>query len=158
MSPFPLNMILAAGWAAMTGTFTLANLLIGGVIGYAALWVAKPLLGPTTYFDRVWRAWRLVALFLYELVASSLRVVWDVVTPTHLSQPGIIAMPLDAKSDIEILLVANLISLTPGSLSLDLSEDRKTLFVHAMFVDDPDALRRDLKSGMERWVIEAVGD
>ena len=158
MSPFTLNLILAAGWAAMTGTFTLANLLIGGVVGYSALWVARPLLGPTTYFERVWRMWRLVVLFLYELVVSSLRVVWDVITPAHLSRPGILAMPLDAKSDIEILLVANLISLTPGSLSLDLSEDRKTLFVHAMFVDDADALRRDLKTGMERWVTEALGD
>ena len=65
-------------------------------------------------------------------------------------------MPLDAKSDGEIFLVADLISLTPGSLSLDVSPDGKTLYVHAMFVDDPEALRRDLKQGMERRVIEAL--
>ena len=158
MTPFTINLILAAGWAAMTGTFTLGNFLIGGVIGYFALWVAKPLLGTTSYFQRVWRVWRLVVLFLYELVVSSLRVVWDVITPKHLSKPGIIAMPLDAQGDTEILLVANLISLTPGTLSLDVSDDRKTLFVHGMFIDDPDALRVELKSGMERWVSEAVGD
>ena len=78
------------------------------------------------------------------------------VTPTHLSQPGIIAMPLDVEGDGEILLVASLISLTPGTLSLDVSSDRKTLYVHAMFVEDPDALRQELKQGMERSVIEAV--
>ena len=103
-----------------------------------------------------WRVLRLAVLFVYELFVSSLRVVWDVVTPTHLSRPGIVAMPLDAKGDGEILLVANLISLTPGSLSLDVSSDRKTLFVHAMFVDDPDALRRELKRGLERRVMEAL--
>jgi len=156
MNVFVLNMALALGWAALAGSFTLPSLLVGFGIGYAALWVVRPLVGETTYFERVWRVVRLAALFVYELVASSLRVVWDVVTPTHLSRPGIIAMPLDAKSDGEIFLVANLISLTPGSLSLDVSPDRKTLYVHAMFVDDPAALRRQLKQGMERRVIEAL--
>jgi len=65
-------------------------------------------------------------------------------------------MPLDVKSDAGIFLVTNLISLTPGTLSLDVSEDRKTLYVHAMFADDPEEVCRKLKSGMERWVREAV--
>ena len=63
-------------------------------------------------------------------------------------------MPLDVTSDLEILLVTNLISLTPGTLSLDVTPDRKTLIVHAMFADDPDALIAELKDGMERMVRE----
>jgi len=153
---FVLNAVLALGWAALTGDFALSSLLVGFSLGYLALWVARPLFGETTYFERVWRVLRLAALFVYELVVSSVRVVWDVITPSHLSRPGIIAMPLDAEGEGEILLVANLISLTPGTLSLDVSPDRKTLYVHAMFVDDPDRLRRELKQGMERWVIEAM--
>ncbi|MEM6465820.1 MAG: Na+/H+ antiporter subunit E, partial [Pseudomonadota bacterium] len=57
-----------------------------------------------------------------------------------------------------ILLVTNLISLTPGTLSIDVSEDRKTLKIHAMFADDPEAVCATLKSGMERWVIDALED
>ena len=156
MNIFVLNAFLAVSWAALIGSFTATNLLIGYVIGYLALWVARPLFGESSYFERVWRILRLAALFVYELVVSSLRVVWDVITPTHQSRPGIIAMPLDVTRDDEILLVANLISLTPGSLSLDLSADRKILFVHAMFVDDPEQLRRELKTGIERRVMEAL--
>lgn len=156
MNIFILNTFLALSWAALVGSFTLPSLLVGYAIGYSALWVARPLFGKSTYFERVWRVLRLALLFIYELIVSSLRVVWDVITPTHLSRPGIIAMPLDAKSEAEILLVANLISLTPGSLSLDISPDRKTLYVHAMFVDEPETLRRKLKSGMERRVLEAL--
>ena len=156
MNLFVLNAALALGWAALMGSFTLPSLLIGFAIGYVALWVARSLFGETTYFERVWRVLRLVALFFYELLVSSLRVVWDVITPSHLSRPGIIAMPLSARTETEILLVANLISLTPGSLCLDVSADRKTLFVHAMFVDDPEDLRRELKRGLERSVIEAI--
>ena len=140
----------------MTGSFTLPNLLLGYGIGYLALWVARPMFGQSGYFERVWRLVRLAVFFVYELIVSSLRVVWDVVTPSHLSRPGIVALPLDVDGEAEILVVANLISLTPGSLSLDLSSDRKTLYVHAMFVDDPEKLRQELKSGIERRVVEAL--
>ena len=151
-----LNAALALGWAVLMGTFSLAGLLLGFVVGYIAIWVARPLFGETTYFDRVWRVLSLAILFVYELVVSSLRVVWDVVTPTHLSRPGIVALPLDARTDAEILTVASLISLTPGTLSLDVSPDRRTLYVHAMFVEDPEDVRRELKEGMERKVLEAM--
>ena len=156
MNVFVLNLVLALGWAALIGQFTLASLLIGFGIGYLALWVARPLFGETAYFERVWRVLRLAVLFVYELFVSSLRVVWVVVTPSHLSRPGIIAMPLEAKGDGEIVLTASLISLTPGSLSLDVSPNRQILYVHAMFVDDPESVRRQLKQGLERRVIEAL--
>lgn len=156
MNIFALNAFLAVIWAALFGSFTLGNLLLGYGVGYIALWVARPLFGDSVYFGRVWRVISLTVWFIYELIESSLRVVWDVVTPSHLSRPGIIAMPLDAKTDGEILLVTNLISLTPGTLSLDVSPDGKTLYVHAMFVDDPETLRQDLKTGTERRILEAL--
>jgi len=156
MNVIALNMVLAVGWAALIGRFTSQRLLVGFGIGYLALWVTRPLFGESPYFERVWRVLRLCLLFVYELIVSSVKVVWDVVTPTHRSRPGIVAMPLAAKGDGEILLVAGLISLTPGTLSLDVSPDRTTLYLHAMFVDDPDALRRELKQGMERRVLEAL--
>ncbi|CAN0539190.1 unnamed protein product [Laminaria digitata] len=156
MTLLVLNSALAFGWAALMGNFSLGSLFLGFIIGYIAVWVARPLFGETTYFERVWRVLRLALLFIYELIVSSLRVVWDVITPAHLSRPGIIAMPLDAETDAEILTVASLISLTPGTLSLDVSDDRRILYVHAMFVEDPDDVRRELKEGMERKVLEAM--
>ena len=155
MSLFAINLILAVIWASLWATFTLPSLATGFALGYAALWVAQPLFGgKPLYFLRVWRVIRLILFFLYELVVSSIRVAWDVLTPTHLSKPAILEMPLDVESDIEILLVTNLISLTPGTLSLDVSPDRKTLLIHAMFAEDPDALIAELKEGMERKVKE----
>ena len=95
-------------------------------------------------------------MFHYELIVSSLAVAADVLTPKHRARPAILEMPLDVKSDTGILLVTNLISLTPGTLSIDVTEDRKTLIIHAMFADDPTGLIKSLKDGMERWVIDAV--
>ena len=156
MSIFILNTFLALSWASLVGNFTLASLALGYGVGYLALWIASPLLRKSTYFERVPRFIRLGIFFVYELIVSSLRVVWDVLTPTQFSRPGVVAMPLDAHTEGEILMVTTLITLTPGTLSLDLSADKKTLYVHAMFVDDLDALRRELKDGMERRIIEAL--
>jgi multicomponent Na+:H+ antiporter subunit E len=99
---------------------------------------------------------RLLWLFLYELIVSSVQVAWDVVTPRHLARPGIIALPLDARTDVEITVLANLICLTPGSLSLEVSADRRVLYVHTMFIDDAEASRRSLKQVFERRVLEAL--
>jgi multicomponent Na+:H+ antiporter subunit E len=155
MNLFAVNIVLAVVWAALMASFSLPSLLVGYVLGFGALWLAQPLFDQQqSYFRRVWRVLRLTGFFLYELVVSSLKVAWDVVTPRHRSNPAIIEMPLDVQSDFEILLVTNLISLTPGTLSLDVTPDRKTLIVHAMFADDPEGLVRELKDGMERMVKE----
>jgi multicomponent Na+:H+ antiporter subunit E len=72
--------------------------------------------------------------------------------------PGVVAIPLDARTDTEITLLANLITLTPGSVTLDLSEDRSVLYVHAMYIDggDVEAYRRSVKEGLERRVLELL--
>lgn len=72
--------------------------------------------------------------------------------------PGIVAIPLDARTDAEIAVLANLITLTPGSVTLDLSEDRRVLYVHAMYIDggDVEAYRRSVKEGLERRVLELL--
>lgn len=157
MNIFALNIVLAIIWAALTANFSLQGLFIGFVLGSGALFLSRPLFpGCNTYFRRSWLWNKLIFLFLYELVVSSIQVVWDVMTPAQTAKPGIISIPLDIEGEMGILLVTNLISLTPGTLSLDLTEDCKTLYIHAMFADDPDAIRAQIKNGMERWVIEAL--
>ena len=59
---------------------------------------------------------------------------------------------------MEILLVANLISLTPGTLSVDLSDDRRTLYVHVMFLDDPERFRQSITAGLEQRILEVTRD
>lgn len=158
MNAFGFNILLAIAWIAMTGEVSLFNAISGFLVGYGALWLIQPLTGTSSYFRRVFAWIRLVIMFHYELIVSSLQVAVDVLTPRHRARPAIIKMPLDVTSDAGLLLVTNLISLTPGTLSLDVSDDRKTLTVHAMFGDDPEAICRSLKSGMERWVIAAIED
>ncbi len=156
MNLFLLNIFLALGFSAVLGQLDLSGFIAGFVISYLALWLSKPLYGNTRYFERLPKVLVLIAFFLKELLVSNVKVLWDVITPQHISRPGIIAIPLDARTDAEIMLVANLISLTPGTLSLDLSEDRRLLYVHVMFLDDIDEIRRQIKQGLEKRVLEVM--
>ncbi|MBI1735389.1 MAG: Na+/H+ antiporter subunit E [Candidatus Rokubacteria bacterium] len=151
-----LNVLLALTWAAATGELTLGSLVLGFAVSYAILAFAEPVIGASGYFVKAPRMLRLTALFLWELVVASLRVAHDVATPTHYSRPGVIAVPLEATTEVEITVLANLISLTPGTLSLDVSPDRRVLYIHAMFADDPDAVRRQIKDGFERRLLEVL--
>lgn len=156
MSPFAINLALAVVWAALSGGFTLAGLMVGFIVGYFTLWVMQPLFPASRYCQKLLGVIRLALFFIWELLISSFRVAWSVIMPLRQSKPGIISIPLDVSSDTEITVLGNLISLTPGSLSLDVSENRKHLVVHAMFIEDPQAFRRDIKQGMEHRVQEAL--
>ena len=156
MNLFVLNSLFALGFSAVLGAFSVSGVAAGYAVGFFSLWITRPLYGDDPYFERLPRVLRLAGYFLYQLIVSNLRVLWDVVTPTHTSVPGIVGVPLEARTDLEIAMVANLVSLTPGTLSLDVSEDRRTLFVHVMFIDDIEAVRAEIKDGIERRVLEVL--
>lgn len=153
MSHFLINILLALTWAALTGGFTPANLLLGFGLGFLALQVARRPLGQTGYFSTLPRMAAFVFFFLVELIIANLRVAADVLTPRWHMRPRVLAVPLEAATDVEITLLANLVSLTPGSLSLDVSSDRRVLYVHAMYADDPELVRRQIKEGFERRLL-----
>lgn len=149
-----LNLVLALIWMFVTGAFTLGSFLIGFAIGYAVLRVAKPLLGEAGYDARLWYQVLLFGFFVKELFVSSIRVAIEVLTPGYDMKAGIIAVPLHIRSDLGITLFANLISLTPGTLSLDVSEDGKMLYIHNMYIDQSvERSVNDLKDSLE-WRIE----
>ena len=156
MSSLLANLLLALTWGAMTGDFSLSNLAVGFIFGFVALAASQRVFGPSRYASRVLRVASFVVFYLRELILANVRVAIDVVTPRHRAQPGVVAVPLDAESDSEITVLANLITMTPGSLTLDVSDDRKVLYVHVMFVGDPDQFRERLKSTFERRVLDML--
>lgn len=153
------NLLLALVWAAFQGEFSLTNLVIGYALGYLVILVLTRggALEPSPYVGRLHRGVGLAAFFLWELVRANVRLAIDVVTPRYEINPGIIALPLDATDDSEILLLSVLINLTPGSVVLDVSPDRKVLYVHAMHIVTPDAARAEIKQGYERRVLQLLG-
>ena len=156
MTPFSINLLLAFVWSALNGSISVTGLVVGFIVGYVVLFILQPLFGQSRYYKSMYNGVALILFFIYELLVSSLRVAWDVLSPAQNSKPAIIAIPLDTNTKEEVTVLANLVSLTPGSLSLDASENYSYLLVHAMFVDDPDAFIKEVKSGMEQRVLEAM--
>lgn len=155
MNLFLVNVLLALAWSAVTGEFSLLNFAFGFVLAIFALSLIREQVGSVGYFSRARRVVSLLLLFLYELVLSAWRVAVMVLSPNMNLKPGIFAYPLRVDRDFEITMLANLITLTPGTLSVDVSDDRRTLYVHAIDASNPDATRRDIAEGFERKIMEA---
>lgn len=147
------SILMALAWAALQGEVTLANLLVGYVLGYAVLaLLEKGGVLPSAFQTKVARAVGLAGFFAWELLVANARVALDVLKPRTTIRPAVIAIPLDVTTDAEILLLSALINITPGSVTIDLSDDRRTLFVHVMHMTSPEASRLEIKGGFEQRV------
>jgi multicomponent Na+:H+ antiporter subunit E len=156
MSAGLLAILLAVGWVAVTGTFTLPNLLLGIIVAVFVIFLLRHRLERPLPFRRVVATVWLIAFFIRELRLCAIDVARLAVAPRLRArlEPAIIAFPLTVESDAEITLLANLITLTPGTLTLDVSADHRLLYVHALTLGSREALIRSLANGLERRVIE----
>ncbi len=149
-----LNIALTLMWVGLLGRVDAPTIISGFLLSSGVLFlVYRDHPDGNRYFRKPVQICGFLIYYLRELVGSNLTIAFDILTPRHRMKPGIIAIPLEARTDFEITLLANLISMTPGTLSLDVSEDRGTLFVHAMYIDDADALRREIKENLEKRVL-----
>ncbi len=133
---------LKAHWYIL---FFLATILI--------LWLSSYSYSRKSFFQMLYLG-ELTIFFIKEMFIASSQVIFEVITPKSHAVAGLVALPLDVKSNLEITVLSSLISLTPGTLSVDVSEDRSHLFVHAMFIPhgDVEIIKQELKLGFERRV------
>lgn len=149
------NILLALVWILVSGSFTVPNFLLGLVLAMAVLQLIRWHGSGPGHFARSLGILSLALLFLKELALSAWRVAVLVLSPSMDLKPGIFAYPLTVDRDFEIVLLANLVTLTPGTLSVEVSADRRTLYVHAIDCRDVDAAIADIRNGFERKIMEA---
>jgi len=155
---FLINILLALAWIAVSGGLTVINFIFGFMLGAFALWVIRDQTGFQWYFVKLYRVFALMLLFIYELILSSFRMLVVILFKKQEDLvPGFIACDLNVESDFEITLLANLITLTPGTLSVDISDDKSTLYIHTIDVHDIDQLRTDIALGFEQKIKKAFG-
>ncbi|MET3896770.1 multicomponent Na+:H+ antiporter subunit E [Devosia sp. UYZn731] len=150
-----LTIVLALLWAALTGNFSGPNLLLGAAIALASLLLLRGRIGQPSGLRRVIPAILLAVVFLHELLLSAIKVALVVMAPNLRAQlrPAIVAVPLTVKSDLEITLLANLITLTPGTLSIDVSDDKSVLYVHVLILEDRARLISGIAQGFEKRIM-----
>jgi multicomponent Na+:H+ antiporter subunit E len=97
-----------------------------------------------------------IVFYFWDLILGALKIASDVVTPKDLSSPGIMKFPLRASTDFEITLLSNLITFSPGSMVIDLDEDRKHLYIHLMFLSNKDQAIKDFSEKFEQRVLRIL--
>ena len=161
-------LLMTLVWAALDGSFEVGTLLLGVLLSGAVLYVSQPLFAPEEEYPstgsvqpirRTWRVLILAVVFLREVVLSALQVAWQVMQPTLSIRPAVIEYPLHVQTDHEITTLANMISLTPGTLSLDVAPDRSAIYVHAISVSTPDGQEviGSIKGSLEKHIHRAIG-
>lgn len=106
---------------------------------------------------RVWGGFELLLFLAWQILLSSVFVAWEVLEPRLDLRPGIVAVPLDIHSETGLTILSSLVTLTPGTLGIDISSDRKVMYVHALDFKDPEQFRQRMKQNYERRVIEVFG-
>lgn len=153
---FLMNLLLSFIWVALTGSMYYTNFLFGFLLGFGILWIMNRNDSDRRYFYKVPRIVSFVFYFLYQMIKANVQVAYDVMTPRYFMRPGIVRYPMNANTEMEINLLSMMISLTPGTLILDISEDKKTMYIHVMYLDDPEKFVKDTKTGLERRLLEAI--
>jgi len=146
---------LAVLWLLLTNDYGVANILLAIVAGLAALWLVRDVRTPAEVRIRPLKVAQLAALFVLEAAKSSVRVLVLALSPHPKFSPGLITLPLRVERDFEIALLANLITLTPGTQSVDLSADRRELLIHCLDVGNPDLTIAGIRDGFEALILEA---
>lgn len=128
---------------------------MGGVVGAVAIAVAG------VKEETRWRSARLIGVVqlalvvVWQILSSSARVAWLALAAPGRLRPAIVELRLDIEDAFPALLVAKLISLTPGTVVVAWDEERRALYVHMLEAEDPDAAVRDLKRDFEEPVRRA---
>lgn len=151
-----LNIVIAVVWVLLHNTWDIGTFVIGYAIGLTMMYLIYRFLPQPFYLRRAVACIKLFVLFNVELIKSGIAVARQVLSPKLHIRPGIIAVPTELSSDLEITLLANCITLTPGTLVIEVSPENDMLYVHALDIDDEAQLIDSIKNSFEKAIMEVT--
>jgi multicomponent Na+:H+ antiporter subunit E len=149
-----LNVFLAWIWMFLKVSYDSVTFFVGYFFGLVIIFTFRRFFNSRFYLYRVIAVFRLFFIFIRELIMSNIAVLKVILKPKLDMKPGIFALKTELQSDWEITILANLITLTPGTLVIDISPDNQTLYIHAMDIDDVDDAINSIKNTFEKAIME----
>ena len=154
---FLLNILLTLVWVALTGQLNYTNFVFGFVMGFFILWmINRTSTGNKDYFYRVPKILAFTLSFFYNMIKANLEVAVDVMTPNYNMKPGIIKYRMSSQTNFEITMLANMIALTPGTLVIDISKDKKYLYIHGMYLKNRERFEYNIRERIEKKMLEIL--
>jgi multicomponent Na+:H+ antiporter subunit E len=154
MTLFLLNIVLALLWAFLWGSLDIYTLVSGFILGYLLLGVYSRVTQVQGYGGKVLQLIRFLAYFIRILIKANFQIAREVVTPRHHMKPRILRYDVSGMTEAQLTVLANTISLTPGTLVVDVSQDKQNLYVHFMYAEDRDEAIRQLDELRRRLMTE----
>ncbi|MGP7816297.1 Na+/H+ antiporter subunit E [Niallia sp. 01092] len=149
-----LNIFLAFIWMFLKGSAKADAFLIGYILGLLIIFITRRFFTSRFYLYRVFAILNLLGIFLKELIVANFAVLKAILQPASKLTPGIFAMETVLTKDWEITTLSNLITLTPGTLVVDISEDNKILYIHAMDIRDKEETIKSIQNSFEKAILE----
>lgn len=149
-----LNFFIAVVWMLLSSQVSATSFVIGYLIGVILIFMMRRFFPERFYTARLWAAFKLTLIFFRELALSNISVLRLVIRPKLDIHPMIFALPTDLKHNWEITLLSSLITLTPGTIVLNVSDDQRTLYIHAIDVDDVEEAIDSIKNSFEKAIKE----
>ncbi|CAM3202729.1 Na+/H+ antiporter subunit E [Filibacter tadaridae] len=149
-----LNFIIAVVWMFMSSSMTATTFIIGYLIGFLLIFLTRRFFKQRLYTGRLWAALKLTLLFFKELTLSNISVLLLVIRPKLNIQPRIFAMLTELETDWEVTLLSSLITLTPGTIVVHVSDDQRTLYIHAIDAEDAEEAIESIKNTFEKAIRE----
>jgi multicomponent Na+:H+ antiporter subunit E len=155
---FLLNLLLSLVWVALTGHLNYTNFMFGFIMGFFILWLLSRAGKPEekNYFYRVPKIIMFILYFLQDMFRANFEVTKEIMTPNLDMSPGVIEYEHNLKTDFEITMLTNIIALSPGTMVLKISDDKKFLYIHGLYVKDKEKFVERLKNGLEKKLIEIL--
>jgi multicomponent Na+:H+ antiporter subunit E len=151
---FLLNLLLALTWSALQGELNAANFAIGFLISAAIIYFFRQMFFSPRYFRKTALGVSLALVFIKELIKANIAVLRVVISPRLRVRSGVIAVPTELTDDVALTMLANMITLTPGTLTLDISPDRRHVFVHTLNLDNPEDVKQEIRMAFEVYLRE----
>lgn len=151
-----LNLIIAFVWMFLYSDWSAQRFILGYLIGAVLIGLLNRFWSHDFYLRKLWAIIALLLLFLKELFKSSFTVIGQIIRPRLNIRPGIFEYETELKTDWEITVLSCLICLTPGTLTMEVSHDKKKLYIHAMDIEDKDEVVQQIKDSFEKAILEVT--
>lgn len=149
--PHPvLTVVLWFIWLLLNNTISAGHMVLGALLAIFIPWFTSGFWPEMVSIRKPWLLAKYVAFVLWEIMIANMVVAKMILGRANKLQPGFIAYQLHLESPVAISLLANTISLTPGTVSCDLSEDGRTLLIHALHIDDVAMIKADIARKFEQ--------
>lgn len=154
---FVINLLVSVIWLLVTNSYTLNNFVLGFILGLFLVYLLHRVLSGQFYLVRIYRIIMLIITFLTELIKANFGVLKIILKPRIENKPGFFVYETELERDWQLVLLSNLITLTPGTVVLGISDDRKKIYIHSIDFSTKEEEIQNIKSSLEK-VVRKVGE